>query len=75
MLLTRGIASITQLALLSRQKRTATVVAAEDCKLLQLDQDSVWTVFNMFPAMFKTMKDIASKRMDLQVRRNPKSEI
>jgi CRP-like cAMP-binding protein len=56
-----------KLALLSREKRTATVVALEDCRLLQLDQNSVWTVVNMFPTMFKTMKDVASKRIDQQV--------
>ena len=53
-----------EVALLSRQKRTATVVAMEECKLLQLDQDSVWTVFNMFPAMFKTIRDIAAQRVN-----------
>ena len=54
-----------EVALLSRQKRTATVVAIEECKLLQLDQDSVWTVFNMFPAMFKTIKDVAAQRVSI----------
>jgi CRP-like cAMP-binding protein len=53
-----------EIALLTRQKRTATVVALEDCKLLQLDQDAVWTVFNMFPSMYTTIKTVAAQRLD-----------
>jgi CRP-like cAMP-binding protein len=53
-----------EVALLARKKRTATIVAIEDCKLLQLDQDSVWTVFNMFPNAFQTVKEVATKRLE-----------
>ena len=52
-----------EVAILSRQKRTATVVALEKSKLLQLKQDSIWTVCNVFPAMLKVMKEVASKRV------------
>ena len=53
-----------EIALLTRQIRTATVVALEDSKLLQLDQDAVWTVFNMFPSMYTTIKTVAAQRLD-----------
>ena len=52
-----------EVALMGNQKRTATVKAMTKCELLQLDQDDVWTVFNMFPSMYKTLTEVAEARI------------
>lgn len=52
-----------EVALVNSRIRTATVVATKNCRCLRLEQNDLWTVFNMFPSMYKTLAQVADARV------------